>query len=81
MMETYDTTARIAVLENEVKNIGADVKEMRQEAKEQHELLMKKMGALDKRLEIVERWRWMVVGAATVVGYILAHVRLERFIG
>lgn len=81
MMETYDTTARIAVLENEVKNIASDVKEMRQESKEQHETLMRKMAGMDKRLEVVERWRWMVVGAATVVGYILAHVRLERFIG
>lgn len=69
-METFDTTARIAVLENEVKNIASDVREIRKESKEQHELLMKKMDYLDNRLAVVERWRWMVVGAAAVVGYL-----------
>lgn len=69
-MEAFDTTARIAVLENEVKNIASDVREIRKESKEQHELLMKKMDYLDNRLAVVERWRWMVVGAAAVVGYL-----------
>jgi len=69
-VETFDTTARIAVLENEVKNIASDVREIRKESKEQHELLMKKMDYLDNRLAVVERWRWMVVGAAAVVGYL-----------
>lgn len=72
-MEQFDTGARIAVLENEVKNIAADVKEIRKESKEQHSLLMQKMEQMDERLGIVERWRWMVVGGAMVAGYLVAH--------
>ena len=72
-MEQFDTGARIAVLENEVKNIAADLKEIRKESKEQHQLLMEKMEQMDTRLGIVERWRWMVVGGAMVAGYLVSH--------
>ena len=78
-MESFDTSSRIAVLENEVKNIASDVKELRKEQKEQHETLMNKFNQMDERLGIVERWRWMILGAAVVVGYIIAHVRFEKF--
>lgn len=72
-MEQFDTGARIAVLENEVKNIASDVREIRKESKEQHQLLMEKMDTMDRRLSVVERWRWMVVGGAAVVGWFLAQ--------
>ena len=65
-METFDTSARIAVLENEVKNIASDLKEIRKESKEQHQLLMEKMTQMDDRLGIIERWRWMIVGGSVV---------------
>lgn len=78
-MELFDTSSRIAVLENEVKNIASDVRELRKEQKEQHETLMSKFNTMDERLGIVERWRWMILGAAVVVGYILAHIRFEKF--
>lgn len=78
-MEMFDqSSARIAVLENEVKNIASDVKEIRKDQKEQFELLINKIGAMDDRLNVLERWRWMIVGAAVVVGYILAHVKIDR---
>lgn len=77
MIEQFDTSARIAVLENEVKNIANDVKEMRAESKLQHEMLMKKIDAMDERLGVVERWKWMLLGAAAVVGYILAHIKVD----
>jgi len=72
-MEQFDTSARIAVLENEVKNIATQVSESRKESKEQHKLLMEKMEQMDQRLGIVERWRWMVVGAAMTIGFLIAH--------
>lgn len=78
-MEMFDQTAsRIAVLENEVKNIASDVREIRKEQKEQHESLMNKVSDMSNRVDVLERWRWMIVGAAVVVGYILAHVRLDK---
>lgn len=79
-MEMFDqTAARIAVLENEVKNIASDIKEIRKEQKEQHDMLMMKMTAMDERLGVVERWRWMLLGASVVVGYFLAHLAPGKF--
>lgn len=76
-MELFDTSSRIAVLENEVKNIAIDIREIRNEQKEHHEALMSKMSQMDQRLGIVERWRWMLLGAAIVAGYVLAHIKVD----
>lgn len=73
-MEQFDTGARIAVLENEVKTIGENVKEIRKESKEQHALLMKKMEHLDDRIGVIEKWRWIVVGGALAAGYLLETI-------
>ena len=72
-METFDTGARIAVLENEIKNIAEDVKEIRKENKEQHAVLMNKFESFESRIAIIERWRWMVVGGAVALGSLINH--------
>jgi uncharacterized coiled-coil DUF342 family protein len=73
-MEFIDTTARIAVLENEVKNVVEELREIRKEQKEQHAAMMKELNKLEDRINSIEKWRWMVIGGAAVVGYLLAHL-------
>ena len=34
--------------------------------------------ALSERLGELEKWRWMLIGGALVIGYILAHLKLEK---
>lgn len=34
--------------------------------------------AIAKKIESFEKWRWMVMGAAIVIGYVLAHLKLEK---
>jgi chromosome segregation ATPase len=34
---------------------------------------------LNQRIDTIEKWRWMIMGAALVFGYILAHIKLENF--
>jgi len=72
-MELFDTTSRIAVLENEIKNISSEIKDFRMDSKEQHRNMMEKIDDIDKRLSAIERWRWMVVGGAVVLGYLASH--------
>ena len=36
--------------------------------------------ALHEKIAHIERWRWMIMGGALVIGYILAHVKLENII-
>ena len=73
-METFDTNSRIAVLENEIKNIASDIKEIKVDQKEQHNALMKHFVSIEERLSNLEKWRWMVVGGAMVIGFLLSNV-------
>jgi uncharacterized protein involved in exopolysaccharide biosynthesis len=72
-MELFDTTSRIAVLENQLNNLGAELKEFRQDSKEQHKAMMEKISDIDERLTVIERWRWMIIGGAAVLGFLAAH--------
>jgi len=72
-MELFDTTSRIAVLETQLTNLGSDLKEFRQDSKEQHKQMMEKISNIDERLTIIEKWRWMIIGGAAVLGFLAAH--------
>jgi len=73
-MELFDTQSRIAILEHEVKNVSEMMKELRKEQKEQHEAMMSRIDSIDKRIDVLEKWRYMVIGGAIVVGYMLAQL-------
>jgi chromosome segregation ATPase len=42
--------------------------------KEQHEALKKSMDDVKGRVDVLERWRWMIVGGAVVIGYMMSHL-------
>jgi hypothetical protein len=73
IMETFDTGERIAVLEISVKQLAAEIKEHRVDSKEQHMEMMRKIEDIDKRLVVIERWKWMVVGGAIAIGYLASY--------
>ena len=31
-----------------------------------------------EKIQAIEKWRWMIMGGALVVGYVLAHLKLEK---
>jgi predicted RNase H-like nuclease (RuvC/YqgF family) len=33
---------------------------------------------IKKMISHIEKWKWMIMGGAIVVGYVLAHLRLEK---
>lgn len=49
-------------------------------AKLQHEEIQKEIqkdvNKITDRVDVLERWRWMIVGGAIVLGYILGHMEL-----
>jgi len=49
------------------KEITDEIKSMKEENRTQH-------SQTNERLEKLERWRWFVVGVATVIGFILAQM-------
>ena len=36
--------------------------------------------AIAEKINAIEKWRYMLVGGAVVIGYMLAHVKLEKLI-
>ena len=34
--------------------------------------------AIADKIQNIEKWRWMIMGGALVVGYVLAHLKLEK---
>lgn len=33
-----------------------------------------------KKISDMEKWRWMLTGGSVVVGYVLAHIKLDRLL-
>ena len=57
----------------EIKNdrIIEKLEEQATESTKQHK-------ALSERLIDLEKWRWMLIGGAIVVGYIIAHIKIDK---
>lgn len=49
-------------------------------SKQQHDEmkleLQKDVKQISDRVDVLERWRWMIVGGAIVIGYILGHINI-----
>lgn len=44
--------------------------------REQHEDLAEKLNKVAERVDALEQWRWMIVGGAIVLGFLLGHTEL-----
>lgn len=44
--------------------------------KDQHETLKKSMDNVKNRVDVLENWRWMIVGGAVALGYIIGHLEI-----
>ena len=49
-------------------------------SKSQHDEMQSKMHddvkKISDRVDILERWRWMIVGGAIVLGYVMGHINI-----
>jgi predicted RNase H-like nuclease (RuvC/YqgF family) len=49
-------------------------------ATEQHEVIQKEIrediDKIAKRVDILEKWRWMIVGGAIALGYVVGHMEI-----
>jgi putative NADH-flavin reductase len=41
---------------------------------DQHTAMSKKIDAMNDRVDLLERWKWMIVGGAIAVGYLISHI-------
>lgn len=52
------------------------IDELAKSDKEQHEALKGAMDKVKERVDVLEKWRWMIVGGAIVIGYLIGHLDL-----
>ena len=63
--------------------------ELRQDIDEKHEKLMNKLDdhaksetetnkSMSSKIAELQKWRWMIMGGAAVMGYIFAHIKIEK---
>ena len=50
------------------------IDELAQSDKEQHETMTKTMNSIKDRVDILEKWRFMIVGGAVVLGYMVGNM-------
>ena len=77
-----DLHSRITTGNREImEKIDDKVDELAQADKEQHAAQIYATRNLACRVETLERWRWMVVGGAVALGYILSKLPIESIFG
>jgi putative NADH-flavin reductase len=58
------------------------IDELAQSDKEQHEVMTKTMNSIKDRVDILEKWRFMIVGGAVVLGYMVGNMGIfSKFFG
>lgn len=67
-----DLHSRITTGNREIMDkLDEKIDELARNDKAQHEALRQAMLEVKARVDVLERWRWMIVGAAVVIGWIL----------
>lgn len=61
-----------------VDKIESSTESIKADATEQHSSLAGKMTDMDTRIGEIERWRYVLIGAALVIGYVLAHIDIAK---
>lgn len=64
-----------------MEKLDQKIDELAKADKDQHESLKVTMTEVKNRVDVLEKWRWMIVGGAIVVGYLIGHLEFfSRFL-
>lgn len=67
--------SRITTTSREITDhIDRKIDNLAEADKAQHEVMSKTMTEIKNRVEILERWRFMIVGGAIALGYLIGHM-------
>lgn len=58
-------------LETKTNKLIEKLDDQSSQATKQHQVIADKISS-------IERWKWMIIGGALVIGYVLAHIKLEK---
>jgi len=57
-------------------HIDRKIDDLAKSDEEQHNVMSKKIDGMKERIDMLERWKWMIVGGAIAVGYLLSHINI-----
>ena len=57
-------------------HIDRKIDDLAKSDEDQHTAMGKKIDAMKDRIDLLERWKWMIVGGAIAVGYLLSHINI-----
>ncbi len=70
---------RISDLRDDIhQNIEVKHDKVMEKLDEQNSSATQQHKAIADKIQVIEKWRWMIMGGAMVLGYVLAHLKLEK---
>lgn len=71
--------SRISDMRDDLRNeIDKKHDQMMTVLKEHMDVEMQHHETMRDKMATIEKWRWMIMGGAAVLGYVLAHLKLEK---
>ena len=68
--------SRITTTTREITDhIDTKIDALAQDDKTQHDIMSKKIDEIKDRVDLLERWKWMIIGGAIAIGYIVGHLQ------
>ena len=72
---------RISDLRDDLQeNIDAKHEKLMEKLDSQSETTCQQFNLISEKMQSADKWRWMIMGGASVVGYVLAHIKIERLL-
>ena len=70
-----DLHSRITTGNREITDhIDRKIDDLAKNDEDQHNIMGKKIDGMKERIDMLERWKWMIVGGAIVLGYLMGHL-------
>jgi len=70
-----DLHSRITTGNREITDhIDRKIDDLARSDEDQHTVMGKKIDGMKDRIDMLERWKWMIVGGAIVLGYLMGHL-------
>lgn len=67
--------SRVTTVTREITDhIDKKIDDLAKADSNQHEAMSKTINEMKDRVDILERWRWMIVGGAIAFGYLVGHI-------
>lgn len=67
--------SRITTTTREITDhIDQKIDALAQTDADQHDGMKKSLDGMKDRIDLLERWKWMIVGGAIAIGYVIGHL-------